>query len=115
MASATGGSRGLAAGGPATVHAALRVQARARRIAAHMLEAAPADVVFADGRYQVKGVPAKALGFAEIAARAYQDGLPPDVEAGLAATEGFPPPQLARPSAAHTPAAGRCRRPEPRG
>jgi carbon-monoxide dehydrogenase large subunit len=83
------------------MQAAVRVQAKARRIAAHMLEAAPPDVVFADGRYQVKGAPAKALGFAEIAARAYQDGLPPDVESGLEATEFFRPPQLVYPFGAH--------------
>jgi carbon-monoxide dehydrogenase large subunit len=101
MGNGTGGSRSLAVGGSAIMQAALRVQAKARRIAAHMLEAAPADVVFADGRYQVKGAPAKALGFAEIAARAYQDGLPPDVESGLEATEFFRPPQLVYPFGAH--------------
>src|SRR5436190_1732252 len=101
MGNGTGGSRSLAVGGSAIMQAALRVQAKARRIAAHMLEAAPPDVVFADGRYQVKGTPAKALGFAEIAARAYQDGLPPDVESGLEATEFFRPPQLVYPFGAH--------------
>src|SRR5213080_4587361 len=101
MGNGTGGSRSLAVGGSAIMQAALRVQAKARRIAAHMLEAAPPDVVFADGRYQVKGTPAKALGFAEIAARAYQDGLPPDLEAGLEATEFFRPPQLVYPFGAH--------------
>src|SRR5204862_5540 len=101
MGNGTGGSRSLAVGGSAIMQAALRVQAKARRIAAHMLEAAPPDVVFADGRYQVKGTPAKALAFAEIAARAYQDGLPPDVESGLEATEFFRPPQLVYPFGAH--------------
>src|SRR5438093_1599745 len=101
MGNGTGGSRSLAVGGSAILQAALRAQDKARRIAAHMLEAAPVDVVYADGRYQVKGTPAKALGFAEIAARAYQDGLPPDVESGLEATEFFRPPQLVYPFGAH--------------
>jgi len=101
MGNGTGGSRSLAVGGSAILQAALRVQDKARRIAAHMLEAAPVDVVYADGRYQVKGVPDRALGFAEIAARAYSGELPPDLDAGLEATEFFRPPQLVYPFGAH--------------
>ena len=66
-----------------------------------MLEAAPVDVAYVDGRYQVKGVPDRALGFAEIAARAYSGELSPDIEAGLEATEFFRPPQLVYPFGAH--------------
>src|SRR5207249_4548866 len=86
MGNGTGGSRSLAVGGSAILQAALRVQDKARRIAAHMLEAAPVDVAYVEGRYQVKGVPDRALGFAEIAARAYSGDLSPDIEAGLEAT-----------------------------
>jgi carbon-monoxide dehydrogenase large subunit len=88
-------------GGSAILQAAVKVQAKARRIAAHILEAAPDDVVFADGRYQVKGAPAKALTFEKIAARAYTDDLPPGVEAGLEASDFFRPPQLVYPFGAH--------------
>jgi len=77
------------------------VQDKARRIAAHLLEAAPVDIAYTDGRYQVKGVPDRALGFAEIAARAYSGELPPDIDAGLEATEFFRPPQLVYPFGAH--------------
>ncbi len=101
MGNGTGGSRSLAVGGSAIIGAALQVQAKARRIAAHVLEAAPEDVVLQDGRYQVKGAPQKGLGFAEIAARAYQEGLPPDLEYGLEATEFFRPPALVYPFGAH--------------
>jgi len=101
MGNGTGGSRSLAVGGSAILQAALRVQDKARRIAAHMLEAAPVDVAYVDGRYQVKGVPDRALGFAEIAARAYSGDLSPDIEAGLEATEFFRPPQLVYPFGAH--------------
>jgi carbon-monoxide dehydrogenase large subunit len=101
MGNGTGGSRSLAVGGTAILQAALKVQDKARRIAAHMLEAAPDDVVFADGRYQVKGVPARALGFAEIAARAHTDDLPKGMEAGLEASDFFRPPQLVYPFGAH--------------
>ena len=101
MGNGTGGSRSLAVGGSAILQAALSVQDKARRIAAHMLEAAAEDVVLADGRYQVRGAPARALGLAEIAARAYADGLPDGIESGLEATAFFRPPQLVYPFGAH--------------
>src|SRR2546430_17105771 len=101
MGNGTGGSRSLAVGGSAILQAALRVQDKARRIAAHMLEAAPVGVAYVAGRYQVKGVPDRALRFAEIAARAYSGDLSPDLEAGVQATEFFRPPQLVYPFGAH--------------
>jgi carbon-monoxide dehydrogenase large subunit len=101
MGNGTGGSRSLAVGGSAILNATMKVQQKARRLAAHMLEAAPDDVVFEDGRYQVKGVPAKALTIAQIAPRAYGEGLPDGVESGLEATDFFRPPQLVYPFGAH--------------
>src|SRR2546428_8375345 len=101
MGSGTGGSRSLVGGGSSIMGAALKVQAKARRLAAHMLEAAPDDVVFTDGRYQVKGVPDKALTLDAIAPRAYGEGLPDGIESGLEATEFFRPPNLVYPFGAH--------------
>ena len=101
MGNGTGGSRSLVVGGSAILGAALKVQAKARRLAAHMLEAAADDVVFTDGRYQVKGVPDKALMLEAIAARAYGEGLPDGIESGLEATEFFRPPALVYPFGAH--------------
>ena len=101
MGNGTGGSRSLAVGGSAILNATMKVQQKTRRLAAHMLEAAPDDVVFESGRYQVKGAPAKALTIAEIAPRAYGEGLPEGVESGLEATDFFRPPQLVYPFGAH--------------
>ena len=101
MGNGTGGSRSLAVGGSAIIGASLKVQEKARRLAAHMLEAAADDVVFTDGRYQVKGVPDKALLLEAIAARAYGEGLPDGIESGLEATEFFRPPALVYPFGAH--------------
>lgn len=101
MGNGTGGSRSLVVGGSAIMGAALKVQAKARRLAAHMLEAAEADVVLNDGRYQVKGVPDKALTLDAIAARAYGEGLPEGIESGLESTEFFRPPALVYPFGAH--------------
>src|SRR5207247_1477989 len=101
MGNGTGGSRSLVVGGSAIMGAAIKVQTQARRLAAHMLEAAFDDVVLTDGRYQVKGVPDKALMLEAIAARAYGEGLPDGIESGLEATEFFRPPQLVYPFGAH--------------
>jgi aerobic carbon-monoxide dehydrogenase large subunit len=101
MGNGTGGSRSLAVGGSAIIGASLKVQDKARRIAAHMLEAAADDVVFEAGTYQVRGTPAKALTMADIAPKAYAEGLPEGLDYGLEATEFFRPPQLVYPFGAH--------------
>jgi carbon-monoxide dehydrogenase large subunit len=101
MGQGTGGSRSLAVGGSAILRAALRVQERARRIAASMLEAAPEDIVLEDGRYRVRGAPSSAVTLAQIAQRAYSGELGEGLEAGLEATEFFRPPQLVYPFGAH--------------
>ncbi|HEV8584383.1 MAG TPA: molybdopterin cofactor-binding domain-containing protein, partial [Methylomirabilota bacterium] len=101
MGNGTGGSRSLVVGGSAILGATLKVQDKARKLAATMLEAAADDVVYADGKYQVKGVPAKALALGDIAAKAYAEGLPEGMEHGLEATEFFRPPQLVYPFGAH--------------
>jgi carbon-monoxide dehydrogenase large subunit len=101
MGFGTGGSRSLVVGGSAMVKAAEKVQERARRIAASALEAAFEDIVVTDGRYHVKGAPAKSLTLATIAEKAYGEGLPAGMEPGLEATEYFRPPQLVYPFGAH--------------
>jgi carbon-monoxide dehydrogenase large subunit len=97
----TGGSRSLAVGGSAMLRATVKVQEKARRVAAHMLEAGADDVVLEDGRYQVKGVPARGLTLAQIADRAYGEGLPDGIDSGLEATDFFRPAQLIYPFGAH--------------
>jgi carbon-monoxide dehydrogenase large subunit len=101
MGNGTGGSRSLAVGGTAILNATLKVQEKARRIAASVLEAAFEDVVLEAGRYQVRGTPAKSLGLADVAATAYGEGLGKDLEHGLEATDFFRPPQLVYPFGAH--------------
>ena len=101
MGNGTGGSRSLAVGGTSILRAALKVQEHARAIAAHVLEAAKDDVVFDDGKYQVKGVPARALTLAQIAGHAYGDKLPDGIESGLEATDFFRVSQLLYPFGAH--------------
>jgi carbon-monoxide dehydrogenase large subunit len=97
----TMGSRSLAVGGSAVLRAAEEVRDKARRIAAHMLEAAAEDVVLEEGRYQVKGTPESALTLADIAGRAYGGELPEELAPGLEATNFFRPPNLTYPFGAH--------------
>ncbi|MBI1734122.1 MAG: molybdopterin-dependent oxidoreductase [Candidatus Rokubacteria bacterium] len=101
MGNGTGGSRSLAVGGSAILGATLTVQEKARRIAAHMLEAAADDVVLHEGRYQVRGAPASGVTLAEIAGRAYGGSLPQGMDMGLEATNFWSPPQLVYPFGAH--------------
>ena len=53
-------------------------------IAAHRLEAAPADIELGASRASVRGTPTKGMSLAEIATVAYfqPDALPPDVPPG---------------------------------
>jgi aerobic carbon-monoxide dehydrogenase large subunit len=101
MGNGTGGSRSLAVGGTAILNATMKVQEKARRIAASMLEAAFEDIVLESGRYQVKGAPTKALGLAEIAAMAHGETLAAGLQHGLEASDFFRPPQLVYPFGAH--------------
>jgi carbon-monoxide dehydrogenase large subunit len=101
MGNGTGGSRSLAVGGTAILNATMKVQDKARRIAASLLEASADDVLLADGRYQVRGAPQSAVTLAQIAERAYAAELPEGMESGLEATDFFRPPQLVYPFGAH--------------
>lgn len=101
MGQGTMGSRSLAIGGGALVEAIKIVRDKAIKVAAHMLEAAPEDVTYAEGRYHVKGAPDSGLTLVQIAKRAYTDKLPADVTSGLEATEFFRPAELIYPFGAH--------------
>src|SRR2546423_12612037 len=78
----TFGSRSAAVGGTAVHLAASDVREKARELAAQLLEAAPPDIVLNDGQWQVRGVPGRAVTFAEIAKVAYGRGRPDGNEAG---------------------------------
>ena len=78
----TMGSRSLQTAGSAIHVASHEVLDRARRVAAHLLEASPDDIVVGDGGLQVAGVPTAALSWAELAAASGDASkLPEDLEA----------------------------------
>jgi aerobic carbon-monoxide dehydrogenase large subunit len=94
LGSGTFGSRGaVSIGGTVTV-AVERLRPRIQRLAAHLLEASPADVVLEEGRAYVRGFPQRAVTLTEVARVAYAPpgGLASDFEPGLEATVYFDPP-----------------------
>jgi carbon-monoxide dehydrogenase large subunit len=97
----TFGSRSAAIGGSAVIRNAVTVRERAREIAAHLLEAAVADVELANGRFQVVGTPAVSLGWQEVAQAAYSGTLPEELQGGLKADEDFKPASETYPFGAH--------------
>src|SRR5213083_2374491 len=76
MGYGTAGSRSLAVGGVAISRASGKVVDKARKLAAHILEAAEEDIVFDQGKFHVKGSPDKSKTFGEVAFAAYGAGLP---------------------------------------
>jgi carbon-monoxide dehydrogenase large subunit len=82
----TYGSRSLVVGGTAVVKAAEKVVAKARKIAAHLLEASEDDLEFTGGKFSVRGTPGTGLGIQEIAlavfaAHNYPEGVEPSIDA----------------------------------
>ncbi len=95
----TFGSRGIAIGGTA-LHLALdEVEAKAKKYAAHLMEADADSVQFADGVFSAGD---KTITFTEVGLEAHLClNLPPDTEPGLAATRFYEPANFAFPFGAH--------------
>jgi carbon-monoxide dehydrogenase large subunit len=82
--SGTLGSRSLQTAGSAIHLASEGVLERAKKIAAHMLEASTDDIVVGDGGLEVAGVPANAVSWVDLAAASKDASkLPDDVEPGV--------------------------------
>ncbi|HSR24167.1 MAG TPA: xanthine dehydrogenase family protein molybdopterin-binding subunit, partial [Candidatus Eisenbacteria bacterium] len=76
----TVGSRSMQMAGSAVHDACIEVIEEARKLAAELLEVDGADLEVADGGLRVRGVPASAVSWADLAARAGDDGLRADVD-----------------------------------
>ena len=98
----TYGSRSAAVGGMAAHLAAEKIVEKGRKLAAHMLEASPADIEFVDGRYTVKGSPDKARTIQEVAlAASVGYDLPAGMEPFLDETAYYDPPNCTYPFGTH--------------
>lgn len=98
----TYGSRSLAVGGVAMYKSLQKVKEKAKQIAAHMLEAAPEDIVWENGKAYVKGSPDKAKTLGDIALQAsVAYDLPEGMEPYLDETTYYDPPNCTFPFGTH--------------
>ena len=95
------GSRSLMAAGSALTQACEQVIAKGCRIAAHLFEAAEADVIFEGGSFKVSGTD-RALTFGEIVRAAFSvHKLPPDLSGGLDSSVTYAPQEPSYPNGCH--------------
>ena len=99
--SGTIGSRSALTGGNATRIAADRIIEKGRQIAAHILEAAAADIEFDAGQFRVAGTD-KEVGIKEIAKASFVPmRLPPGLEVGLYERSTYTPQAPSYPNGCH--------------
>jgi aerobic carbon-monoxide dehydrogenase large subunit len=89
-------SRSTPVAGAATSVAARKVREKAKKLAAHMLEASEDDLEWEGDKFFVKGSPERAKTIQEIAFASYTDH-PEGMEAGLEATNYYDPPNMTYP------------------
>ena len=98
----TYGSRSAAVGGIAAVKASGKVKDKARRLAAHMLEAAPEDIVYEEGKLYVRGSPDRVKTIQEVALAAHVGyDLPEGMEPFLDETSYYDAPNCTYPFGTH--------------
>jgi carbon-monoxide dehydrogenase large subunit len=89
-------SRSTPTAGAAAVMAARKIKAKAKKIAAHLLEVGEDDLEWNINQFQVKGSPEQAKTIQEIAFAAYTNH-PQGMEGGLEAVDYYDPPNLTFP------------------
>jgi aerobic carbon-monoxide dehydrogenase large subunit len=89
-------SRSTPTAGAAASIASRKIREKARKIAAHLLEASEDDLVWERGKFYVKGAPTRFKTIQEIAFAAYTNH-PKGMEAGLEAVDYYDPPNLTYP------------------
>ena len=98
----TYGSRSLAVGGEAIIRAMNKIIDKAKKIAAHVLEASEADIEFKDGQFTVAGTD-KSMAFGDVALTAYVPHNYPleTLEPGLDEQAFYDPLNFTFPSGCH--------------
>jgi len=98
----TYGSRSIAVGGAAIVNGVDKIINKARRIAAHLMEASEVDVEFDSGEFKVAGTD-KSVTFGEVALTAYVPHNYPleELEPGLEETAFYDPKNFTYPAGTH--------------
>jgi carbon-monoxide dehydrogenase large subunit len=89
-------SRSTPTAGAATAVIARKLADKAKRIAAHLLEAADADIELENGTFSVRGTPTRSVTIQDVALAAYTN-LPDGMEYGLEGVHYYDPPNLTYP------------------
>jgi aerobic carbon-monoxide dehydrogenase large subunit len=89
-------SRSTPVAGAATAMVSRKLRDKARKIAAHLLEAAEEDLEWEVGKFYVKGSPDRSKTIQDIAFAAYTN-LPEGMEAGLEGVHYYDPPNMTYP------------------
>jgi len=89
-------SRSTPVGGAATAMVSRKLRDKAKKIAAHLLEASEADIEFDHGNFFVRGSPSKSKTIQDVAFAAYTN-LPDGLEAGLEGVTYYDPPNMTFP------------------
>ncbi len=98
----TYGSRTTVVCGSAVKVAAQRVKEKAKKIAAHLMEANEQDIEWKNDKFTVRGSPDQTKSFADVALMANLAwNMPPGVEPGLEATAFFDPSDFVYPFGSH--------------
>jgi carbon-monoxide dehydrogenase large subunit len=92
----TYGSRSTPTSGAATSMASRKIRDKARKLAAHLLEASEEDLEWEPGKFSVKGSPDRFKTIQEISFAAYTN-FPQGMEMGLEAVDYYDPPNLTFP------------------
>ena len=102
MGMGTYGSRSLAVGGSAMVRATEKIIAKAKKIAAHLMEAAEGDIELKDGQFSVAGTD-KSVAWGDVTLAAYVPHNYPleDIEPGLEETAFYDPANFTYPAGAY--------------
>jgi carbon-monoxide dehydrogenase large subunit len=89
-------SRSTPTAGAATAVVCRKLQEKARKLAAHLLEAAEDDIDLEEGRFSVRGSPDRGVTIQDVALAAYTN-MPDDLEAGLEGVTYYDPPNMTYP------------------
>jgi aerobic carbon-monoxide dehydrogenase large subunit len=102
MGMGTYGSRSLAVGGSAMVRATEKIINKAKKIAAHLMEASDSDIELKDGQFSVVGTD-KSVAWGDVTLAAYVPHNYPleDIEPGLEETAFYDPANFTYPAGAY--------------
>ena len=103
MGTGSFGRRSAAVGGGAIHMSTQKIKEKAKKLAAHILEASEEDIEFEDGKLFVRGAPSEGKTIQEIALASYYytEDIPEGMEPGMEAMSFFDPKNFTWPGGTH--------------